>query len=99
MFKFDYGELIKSPQIEDKLQKIKEYNKELLSNVFYFMVGIWEDYDESEVSRIINNAIDIKGKISTSYNTTQGRIRLTTDLSKKQTIVEFEGEGYENSIK
>jgi len=99
MFKFNYGELVNSPQIEDKLKKIKGYNIEILSNVFYFMIGIWEDYNEEEVSQIINNAIDKKGKISTSYNTTQGRIKLTTDLSKQQTIVEFEGEDYESSIK
>lgn len=99
MVKFDPGDLIMSPQIEDKFNNVKDYKKELLQSMFLYIVGVWEDKNNDDVNLIIAEALKSNGKLSTSYETTQGRIKVTTYLSKNQTILEFEGEDYESTIK
>lgn len=99
MVRFDPGDLIKSPSVEDKFLNVQDYKKELLQCMFLYIVGVWEGKDNKEVDTIIQEALNNKGKLTTSFKTSQGTIKVTTDLDIKKTILEFEGEDYESKIK
>lgn len=99
MVRFDPGDLIKSPLVEDKFLNVQDYKKELLQCMFLYIVGVWEDKDNKEVDAIIQETLNNNGKLTTSFETSQGRIKVTTDLDIKKTILEFEGEDYESKNK
>lgn len=99
MVRFDPGDLIKSPLVEDKFLNVQDYKKELLQYMFLYVIGVWEDKDNEEVDAIIQEALNNQGKLTTSFKTSQGTIKITTDLDIKKTILEFEGEDYESKIK
>lgn len=99
IIKFDPGDLVKSPLVEDKFQNVKDYKKELLQCMFLYILGVWLNKSNEEVDTIISEALDNNSSFSTSFDTSQGKIKVTTDLSIKRTILEFEGEDYERKIK
>lgn len=99
IIKFDPGDLVKSPLVEDKFQNVKDYKKELLQCMFLYILGVWLNKSNEEVDTIISEALDNNSSFSTSFDTSQGKIKVTTDLSIKRTILEFEGEDYEHKIK
>lgn len=99
IIKFDPGDLVKSPLVEDKFQNVKDYKKELLQCMFLYILGVWLNKSNEEVDTIISEALDNNSSFSNSFDTSQGKIKVTTDLSIKRTILEFEGEDYERKIK
>lgn len=99
IIKFDPGDLVKSPLVEEKFQNVKDYKKELLQCMFLYILGVWLNKSNEEVDTIISEALNNNSSFSTSFVTSQGKIKVTTDLSIKRTILEFEGEDYERKIK